>query len=182
MKRPLINNHQFSKAGLWDGTIDVQKGLFIAFKHAGFSDKQAIALTAEVGRENDYRTELIFGHHRDSGRWNAGMLSWNQARGTKFMEHMKSRGMVDPNGRLLTTQDSLNAQAEFVMHEMITVYPKTKARFVDEPNINQQDAARILGSDYIRWDMAGTHIGKEGAARAAAKRDRYYAQIAGVEA
>lgn len=178
MKRVKINNHLF-KARFWGGTTDIQKGLYDAFRHAGFSVKQAIALTAEVGRENDYRIELIFGHHRDSGRWNAGMLSWNQARGTRFMEHMNHRGMVDQYGKLLTTQTSLNAQAEFVMHEMTTVYPKTKAGFLDKPDIDRKAAAKILGSDYIRWDMAGTHIGKHGAADAAAKRDKYYDQIAG---
>lgn len=151
--------------------------LYDAFKTAGFSHKQALALTAEVGRENDYREDLIFGHHQDSGRWNAGMMSWNQARGAAFMDYMKVKGMVQ-SGDIVRSQESLNTEAEFVMKEIRTSYPRTKEAFLDKPDVNRREAARILGSDYIRWDMAGNHIGKAGALSASRKRDKYYDEIA----
>lgn len=160
-------------------TDPIQLDIYDAFIHAGFTHKQALALTAEVGRENDYRRDLIFGHHMDSGRWNAGMMSWNQARGTAFMAHMHKRGMIDKDGNIVHSQASLNAEAEFVMYEILTCYPKTKAQFLDnKPDIDRKIAARVLGSDYIRWDMAGNHIGKAGALSASKKRDKYYDEIA----
>lgn len=152
--------------------------LYNAFATAGFSMRQALALTAEVGRENDYREELIFGHHHDSKRVNYGMLSWNLSRGVALVDYLKIHGLVDKDGNFVHTQKCLEAQAQFIRHEIETAYPKTKAKFLDNPNITRGAAASILGSDYIRWDMAGHWIGKAGALRASTKRDRYYDQAA----
>ena len=49
-----------------------------ALKNAGLSDNQARILGAEIGRENAYKDQYLWGYHSDpkNGAVNIGIISW----------------------------------------------------------------------------------------------------------
>ena len=157
------------------------KSVYDAYIHAGFSHKQALAFTAEVGRENGYNPVLMYGTHTDlNGHTNAGMISMQKDRRTNLYKYLGERGLLDANGKMIQSQETLNAQAEFQMQEIKDKYPKTAKNFLANPDISMEDAAVVLGDDYIRWARKGNpRIGFSAAdaARHAAGRDRNYYEI-----
>lgn len=157
-----------------------------AFLNAGMSPNQARAITAEVGRENDFNPSVLFGQHTDANKSvatpNLGFISWNGARRTALIRDLSRQGLMNSNGSIKQGQQSLDAMARFVVKEIQTnpSYAKTKRQFLDNPNVSYHTAARVLGNNYIRWDMAGNTIKNVGTHHA--KRDRYYRQLGGSEA
>lgn len=166
--------------GTLKGRSAVQKSVYDAFVKAGFSDSQSRALTAEVGRENNFEERHIFGTHSEPGggagvrgRPNQGMLSWGDpSRRRAFLEHMQNEGMIDDKGNIKPGQSSLEAQARFVRKEMGT-YNKASQAFLANPNISHKDAETLLAS-YIGWDIAGRHIN---AGEHIARKDNYRASL-----
>ena len=166
--------------GTLKGRSAVQKSVYDAFVKAGFSDSQSRALTAEVGRENNFEERHIFGTHSEPGggagvrgRPNQGMLSWGDpSRRRAFLEHMQNEGMIDDKGNIKPGQSSLEAQARFVRKEMGS-YNKASQAFLANPNISHKDAETLLAS-YIGWDIAGRHIN---AGEHIARKDNYRASL-----
>lgn len=138
--------------------------VFQAFKNAGFSDNQALALTAEVGRENDYKERHLFGVHGDpaNGKVNQGFFSWQGSRREKLFQQMARAGLVDAKQNFIPGQESLNQMALFAKQEMETSYKKTREQFLQKPDIDLDVAASILGHDYIRWAMDSPTYGPNG--------------------
>ena len=130
-------------------------GVYNAFLGAGFSNAQARALTAEVNRENSFQDRYLYGTHTDpyNRASNAGMISWQGPRHTSFMNFMRDAGRVDDSGNLIAGQDTLNAQAKFVRYEMENdpSYKRTANQFLANPDIDPNNAAKVLGDNYIRW-------------------------------
>lgn len=156
-----------------------------AFLNAGMSPNQARAITAEVGRENDFNPSFVFGQHTDANRKvsapNIGFISWNGARREALIKDLSRQGLLNSDGTIKRGQQSLDAMARFVVQEIRTnpAYAKTKRQFLDNPNVSYDTASRVLGHNYIRWDMAGNTIKNVGSHHA--KRDRYYKQLGGVD-
>lgn len=163
------------------GRQQMMKMVYDGYISAGFSHKQALAFTAEVGRENGYNASLIFGTHTDlNGHTNAGMISMQKDRRVNLFNYLQTQGLIDENGKMIQSQETINAQARFQMMEIREKYPKTAKKFLENPDISMEDAAVILGDDYIRWARKGNpRIGFSAAdaARHAAGRDRYYYEI-----
>jgi hypothetical protein len=163
------------------GRQQMMKMVYDGYISAGFSHKQSLAFTAEVGRENGYNSSLIFGTHTDlNGHTNAGMISMQKDRRINLFSYLQSQGLIDENGKMIQSQETINAQARFQMMEIREKYPKTAKKFLENPDISMEDAAVILGDDYIRWARKGNpRIGFSAAdaARHAAGRDRYYYEI-----
>lgn len=145
-----------------------QKMVYDAFANAGFSPKQSLALTAEVGRENGYNPNFMFGsapepHKGEAyGRPNFGILSWGDpTRRDKLLAYMRQQGMTyqtkDKQGRPVElfkqSQDSLNAMAKFAMKEMMEdpMFERTRKEFLPNKDIGRDTAAEVLGKDFIRW-------------------------------
>lgn len=130
-----------------------QTGVLNAFLKAGFTKNQAIALTAEVGRENDYNSKNLYGYHKDAanGAVNMGMISWQGDRAKRLEEHMQSKGLIK-DGKMVRSQAALDAQAEFVKKEIDGgQYKATKKLFSESPNLDPEAYAKTLGKDYIKW-------------------------------
>lgn len=160
---------------------DKQLAVYSAWKKQGISDQWAKILTAEVGRENDYRATALFGYHRDraNGQINGGMLSWQKDRGKQLASYLASQGVLT-GGKIQQSQASLDAMAKFAINEIMTnpAYARTKAAMLNNPNIDAKSGFAITGGNYIKWDMSGNAVlGAKGAAKHAAKRDNYYRQI-----
>lgn len=156
--------------------------VYQAFLNAGLSPQQARAITAEVGRENDFAPQYLFGRHVDAAnrKVNLGFLSWQGSRGTNLDKRLKSKGLVDGSGDIARNQQALDEMAKFAIEEIRTTpaYSRTKKLFLDNPNVDYQTAQEVLGKNFIRWDYAGKTLGKD-VAKHHAKRDKYYAQLSG---
>lgn len=130
-----------------------QTGVLNAFMKAGFTKSQAVALTAEVGRENDYNSKNLYGYHKDesNGKVNMGMISWQGDRAKRLEAYMQGKGLIK-NGKMVQGQASLDAQAEFVKQEINGGgYNATKKLFAENPNADPETYAKTLGTNYIRW-------------------------------
>ena len=125
-----------------------------AFVNAGFSENQAKSLVAEVGRENAFKEETMFGYHSDpyNKATNVGMFSWQGKRGQELQKKLEERGLLK-DGKMVRGQESLNEMAKFAKEEMESKseYSRTKKQFLENPNIGSEDAAEVLGKNYVRW-------------------------------
>lgn len=132
--------------------------VYNAYVNAGLSHNQALAITAEVGRENSFNASTAFGNHTDPARnkkggkiRNLGFLSWNQGRDKMLEGFLVKRGVMK-NGVMDQTQANLNAQAEFSVREMKSKkYAGKLKNFLSNPNSNPDTYAAELGQNYIVW-------------------------------
>lgn len=131
-----------------------QTAVLNSFLKAGFSKSQAVALTAEVGRENDYNSRNLYGYHKDesNGAINMGMISWQGDRAKRLSAFMEKKGLIK-NGKMVQGQASLDAQAEFIKWEIENDknYATTKQVFANSPNADPEAYAKTLGTNYVRW-------------------------------
>ncbi len=154
--------------------------VYQAFRNAGLGDKQARVITAQVGRENDFRNEAMFGSHKDenNGYTNTGFISWQKTRSTKLMQSLQGQGVLDKNGKIQQTQDALDAQAKFLLQEVMTnkSYSKSKAALLND-DLDYRSLEKIVGKNFIGWDYEGKKLGKDKASQHLAKQDSYYNQL-----
>ncbi|MBJ9425194.1 phage tail tip lysozyme [Acinetobacter seifertii] len=131
-----------------------QLAVYNAMKKAGFNSNWAAAMTASIGRENDYQDKYLFGKHEDkAGGVNQGLISWQGARRDRLNAFMKQRGLIDKNGNYKVGQASLDAQAEFTKWEVENdpAYASVREYMKNNPNASKEDAARVLGKKYVKW-------------------------------
>lgn len=133
--------------------------LYSAFRKSGFSDAQSRVLTAEVGRENAWRPDIIFGTHIDpkNGATNAGMISWQGGRVKPLLAALQAKGLLQ-NGKMVRSQEALQAQTDFIMQEMRSKsFGASQAngaavdKFLNNPNIGLQEGMDLVGQHYIKW-------------------------------
>lgn len=128
---------------------------------AGFSPAQARALIGELGRENDFNISTMFGFHKDDAnhKQNGGIFSWQGDRAKALQAHMKAKGLVNADGTFKRTNESLQAQFEFLRKE-IEATPKWKASFLDKKNITNEEARIALGGkgSIIGWARGQTKL------------------------
>lgn len=142
---------------LSDGT-PLNVAVYKAYRNAGLSHTQSLAITAEVGRENSFRADIAFGNHTDPARdkngnkiRNLGMLSWNQGRDVNLERYLNQKGVMR-NGQMAQTQANLNAQAQFSVGEMKSpTYAGKLKNFFNNPNASPEAFAKELGQGYIVW-------------------------------
>lgn len=133
--------------------------LYSAFRKSGFSDAQSRVLTAEVGRENAWKPDIIFGTHIDpaNGATNAGMISWQGGRVKPLLAALQAKGLLQ-NGKMVRSPEALQAQTDFIMQEMRSKSFGASAsnsaavdRFLNNPNIGLQEGMDLVGQHYIKW-------------------------------
>lgn len=138
-------------------TAQNQRMVYEAFRKNGFNHQQALALTAEVGRENDYRSELLFGGHTDLAKrkgkpiHNLGMMSWNGERGERLAQFLRAKGLLDKQGNMVHSQATIDAQAEFVAQEMRSSHKKVGDYLKNNPNVQAENLSKLLGKQYVGW-------------------------------
>ena len=154
--------------------------VYQAFKNAGFSHQQALSLSAEVGRENSFRPEVLFGVHPDpeNKAYNLGMFSWQGDMGNKLHSYLSQRGLISRNG-IKPGQAALNAMAEFAKLEMQASKKDSVQKFLRTPDISYQEASRILGKDFIKWRIDDPKYVASGAANRDAAYNNLVAKVGG---
>lgn len=158
---------------LSDGT-PLNVAVYKAYRNAGLSHSQAMAVTSEVGRENSFNASILFGNHTDpaangGGRpiRNLGMLSWNQGRDTQLEQFLNQKGVMR-GGQMAQNQANLNAQAQFSVGEMKSPrYASKLKNFWSNPNANPDAYAKELGKHYIAWAYGQDTIKAQGGGRKA---------------
>lgn len=154
--------------------------VYQSFRNAGLGDKQARVMTAQVGRENDFRNSDMFGSHKDAnnGYTNTGFISWQKGRSTQLMQFLQGQGVLDKNGKIQQSQDALDAMAKFLMQEIATgkSYGKTK-NALNNDNLSYRELEKIVGQNFIGWDYNGKKLGKDKASQHLSKQDNYFNQI-----
>ncbi|MGW9821392.1 TP901 family phage tail tape measure protein [Methylorubrum extorquens] len=160
---------------------DRMKSVYTAFRSAGLGHESSKSFAAEIGRENDFNPDLMYGSHLDphNRKRNAGMMSWQGDRATKLLEHLRERGQLNADGTIKRTQGALNAQAEFAVGEMrsgaLGARGKRALGTLNDPNATHQQRALTIGDDVIRWRQHDPRY-----AHHARKRDQYYSQLGGL--
>ena len=162
--------------------MSLMKGVYQAFLNQGLSPNQAKIVTAEVGRENDFQPQYLFGRHVDAsnGKVNLGMISWQGGRGAALDKRLRSKGLVGGNG-IVRSQAALNEMANFLVGEIQTnpAYAPTKKAFLNNPNVTYDVGKKVLGQNFIRWDYSGKAVLGANVGKHHAKRDKYYRQLGG---
>jgi len=97
----------------------------------------------------------MFGTHTDlaNNAQNLGILSWQGDRKEKLVAHLRQKSLIGQDGKIVQGQAALDAMAEFAVNEIKTnpQYAITKRDFLDNPSIDAEAAAPILGKNYVRW-------------------------------
>lgn len=175
--------------GNLQGGAALQKRVYDAYRNAGFSDMQARALTAEVGRENSYRPEVVFGVHPDPQpphRKNLGMISMQKDRGVGLFNYLNEKGLIDKNGHIVPGQESLNAMAAYQKKEMTEGFSGQSKKeremikqFLNSPDVDRQTAADLLGRGYIKWRIDDPKYRSDGLKNLSEYRDRLDKNLGG---
>lgn len=151
-----------------------------ALMNAGLNDNQARILAAEIGRENAFKDDYLWGYHNDpkNGKINVGIISWQGNRGKGVESALKNAGLLN-NGKITRGQASLDVMAKYLVDEIRNdpKFSSTKKYFLDNPNVDYQTGAKVLGTNFIRWRYTDPKY-----ASGHRNRDKYYAQLANISA
>ena len=153
--------------------------VYESFTRAGLSPAQAAAMTSEVGRENDFRDEYLFGSHTDkAGGRNLGMISWQGSRRVALEQSLMEQGLFR-EGKIVPGQEGLDAQARFIKSELESG-KFAVGEFINDPNISKERSEQILGKNYVKWAI-GQRVLRNGQSfddsSHRAKRSEYYDEI-----
>lgn len=149
--------------------------VYSAFMSTGvLTSKQASYLTSEVGREGDFKDKNIFGSHTDKNNnaTNIGFISWQGTRAKELKKFLGSMDLLDDKGQIKQTQEALNAQAQFLVKELLSGQYEAAAKALSSDDYSKLEST--IGKKFILWDYVGNKID---AAPHHKKRDAYYKQI-----
>lgn len=127
---------------------------YAAMLQSGMSHNQAVAMIGQVGRENDFNLNTMFGFHNDPARGkNMGMLSWQGDRRPELMKFLKQRGVLNKDGTIQRTQAGLQAQTDFMALELSKGKNQAGRSFWNNKNISLEEANRLMGgtSGFVGW-------------------------------
>lgn len=112
----------------------------------GWSDNARLSLLGDLGRENGWNRNVIFGGHSDpkNAAHNRGIISWQKERRVNLDNYLKNAGVY---GR--GDDDELRAMVRFMDDEMRRGYGNVH-RAVRQPDIGTYDASEHLRS-YIKY-------------------------------
>lgn len=129
------------------------KSVYNGFRNAGLGHDASLVMLGEIGRENSFRTDLIFGSHTDdaNAKTNIGMISWQGSRKGELERTLASQGLLS-NGKMAPTQEAVNAQAKFLVSEMKRDTPDVY-NYLNSDNIDPQVGMDLVGGKFIRWAM-----------------------------
>lgn len=119
-------------------------------RKAGFPDVAARVMVGEVGRENSFNPDLMFGFHSDphNKARNAGIFSWQKDRADAVMSVLDREGLVK-DGRPIPAKATLDVMMEFAANEMKQNHPLVYSIMTD-PNVTPQRAKKAMAA-YLKW-------------------------------
>lgn len=166
-----------------DTKVDEPKGstaehmltLYNAFVQRGMSDEGAKTMIAQINRENNFQEKYLFGIHIDpaNNAVNSGIISWQGSRGSKFLNYMKSRGLIK-NNKMERSARALEAQADFLVEEMKSNPEYKKSwKVLTDSTLSYNQIESVVGDNYIKWRRTDPKYSKSGYRN----QNRGYSQI-----
>ncbi|QHJ83517.1 MAG: hypothetical protein [Caudoviricetes sp.] len=136
------------------GNMNYAQQIYASLREHGLSAQQARIMTAEIGRENSFNPDFLFGSHTDpkNGATNVGLISWQGIRAKKLIAELTAKGLYK-NGKITRSKASLDEMVKYMLSEISNnpAYSKTKKEFLDNPNVAYDKGHKILGDNYIIW-------------------------------
>lgn len=161
------------------GNMNYAQQIYASLREHGLSAQQARIMTAEIGRENSFNPDFLFGSHTDpkNGATNVGLISWQGIRAKKLIAELTAKGLYK-NGKITRSKASLDEMVKYMLSEISNnpAYSKTKKEFLDNPNVAYDKGHKILGDNYIIWRQNDPKY-KSGHDR----RDAFFKQTANME-
>ena len=108
---------------------------------------------ANIGRENNFKSGVISGYHRDPkvDRENSGIISYSYpSRKNAFEASMRKQGVINANGTFNHSPENVQKQLDYVMHDLQTNYKKQYA-VLTNPNSTEAQARTAI-DEFIGWD------------------------------
>ena len=108
---------------------------------------------ANIGRENNFKSGVISGYHRDPNvdRENSGIISYSfPSRKSAFEASMRKQGVINANGTFNHSPETIQKQLGYVMHELQTNYKKQYA-VLTNPNSTEAQVRTAI-DEFIGWD------------------------------
>lgn len=145
-------------ASVWDGSFGAPKkkersgGLDVPaivddeLDNLGYPSASRLALLGNLGRENAWNANTIFGGHDDpkNSARNRGLMSWQGDRKTNLENYISQNG-----GDWTPSESNLRLQARFLDSELRSKYPKIH-QTLQNPDVDTPTASRQL-RDYIKY-------------------------------
>lgn len=134
-----------------------KKQIIIAIKEQGralgWTDNAIAAMVGNVGRENGFNPQYIYGPHDDpkTRATNFGIISWTGPRLKDVQSYLKSAGMLQANGSARKNTESVKAMVKFVNAELDK--QGGNSSLMRDPAATTQQISKMLYS-YIRYAMA----------------------------
>lgn len=130
---------------------ELMRPTYNSLRKAGLSHQGALVMAGEIGRENGYRKDLIFGTHSDPANQatNTGLISWQGPRKTALEKQLTDKGLMK-DGKMQQSEATLDAQAEFLVGEMKS-QNKQLFSYLSGDKVDPQKGMDMVGRDFIRW-------------------------------
>ena len=161
------------------GNMYYAQQIYNSLREHDFSEQQARIMVAEIGRENSFNPDYLFGTHGDpkNRQPNIGLISWQGDRAKGLIKRLTEKGLYK-NGKITRSKASIDEMVEYMLYEIssISKFSKTKNEFLRNPNIAYDKGNRILGTNYIIWRINDPKY-KNGHKR----RDAFFKQTADME-
>ena len=161
------------------GNMYYAQQIYNSLREHEFSEQQARIMVAEIGRENSFNPDHLFGTHGDpkNRQPNIGLISWQGDRAKGLIKRLTEKGLYK-NGKITRSRASIDEMVEYMRYEIsnISKFSKTKNEFLRNPNIAYDKGNRILGTNYIIWRINDPKY-KNGHKR----RDAFFKQTADME-
>ena len=108
---------------------------------------------ANIGRENNFKSGVISGYHRDPNvdRENSGIISYSfPSRKSAFEASMRKQGVINANGTFNHSPETIQKQLDYVVHDLQTNYKKQYA-VLTNPNSTEAQVRTAI-DQFIGWD------------------------------
>lgn len=113
--------------------------IYAPLREHGLSVQQARIMTAEIGWENSFNPDFLFGSHTDpkNGATNVGLISWQRIRVKKLIMRLTAKDLYK-NGKKTRSKASLDRMVKYMLSEISSnpAYSKTKSEFLNNPKLH----------------------------------------------
>jgi len=116
------------------------------FSKLGYPSTARLSILGDVGRENNWNRNIIFGGHNDpkNNARNRGIISWQGDRRANLDNYLKKQGVLGKND-----DNELRAMARFMDEEIRSQYPDVHKTLTNPKST--YDASEALRK-YIKYD------------------------------
>jgi hypothetical protein len=127
--------------------------MYDQLRRNGYTEEGAKTMVAQIGRENGFQPDIMFGSHDDpyNRARNSGIMSWQGERADAVRAYMQQRGFVNRDGTFSRSEAALRAQVDFMHQELQTAPYRRSYNAMRAPGGTYQTIESVVGDNYVRW-------------------------------